>query len=71
MASPVNVGTDQVPVGTPLMMIGHPVGLPRKYADDALVSRVVNSGSTQLYYETNVDAFGGNSGSGVFVDDGS
>jgi hypothetical protein len=32
VATPVNVGTSQVPVGTPLMMIGHPVGLPRKYA---------------------------------------
>jgi hypothetical protein len=31
VATPVNVGTGQVPVGTPLMMIGHPVGLPRKY----------------------------------------
>jgi hypothetical protein len=32
VATPVNVGTSQVPVGTPLMMIGYPVGLPRKYA---------------------------------------
>lgn len=44
-------------------MIGHPVGLPLKVADDAVVS---DPGDGQTYFEANLDTYGGNSGSAVF-----
>jgi hypothetical protein len=40
VATPVTVGTVELPTGAPLMMIGHPSGLPRKYADDSTVRTV-------------------------------
>lgn len=49
------------------MMIGHPSGLPVKYAGDATVTRVDDPGRAALRYVTDLDAFGGNSGSGVFT----
>ena len=49
------------------MMIGHPSGLPRKYAGDATVTQVLSPGTDELRYVTDLDAFGGNSGSGVFT----
>jgi len=67
VATPVAVGSQQMPMGAGLMMIGHPTGLPTKYADDATIQSVANSGTDRLYYTTNLDAFGGNSGSGVFT----
>ena len=67
IATPAMVGTTQMPPGTGLMLIGHPSGLPRKYADDASVVTVSGGGSDSLAYRTNLDAFGGNSGSGVFT----
>lgn len=48
---------------TPLVLIGNPLGLPTKIAADAWVTRT--DGNT-LY--TNVDAYTGSSGSGVFND---
>jgi hypothetical protein len=48
-------------VGTPLYVIGHPSGLPTKIAAGARVARANRS-----YFEANLDAFGGNSGSPVF-----
>jgi V8-like Glu-specific endopeptidase len=47
-------------VGEPLVVIGHPTGLPTKIADGAQV-RVVNN----VFFEANLDTFGGNSGSPV------
>ena len=67
VAVPATVGSGQMPRGTSLMMIGHPSGLPRKYAGDASVISVRSAGSAALSYRTDVDAFGGNSGSGVFT----
>jgi len=67
VATPVTVGTQQMPIGTGLMMIGHPSGLPTKYADNASIDTITNGGTESLYYDTNLDAFGGNSGSGVFT----
>lgn len=52
-------GTAQV--GDPLLVIGHPAGLPQKVASGAKV-RSVNSG----YFVANLDTYGGNSGSPVF-----
>jgi hypothetical protein len=49
------------PDGGSIVMIGHPVGLPMKIADNAIVKE-----SHVDYFQANVDAFGGNSGSGVF-----
>ena len=51
--------------GTPVVLAGYPSGLPLKIAGGA----VVNDGraSTRDYFVANVDAFGANSGSGVFL----
>lgn len=46
-------------------VIGHPSGLPLKYADGA---RVTNN-STIEYFSANLDTYGGNSGSPVFNTD--
>ncbi len=46
---------------TPLFVIGHPSGLPTKVAAGAKVRRLKSS-----YFTTNLDTFGGNSGSAVF-----
>lgn len=45
----------------PLYVIGHPAGLPRKLADGANVRRLA-----QGFFVTNLDTYGGNSGSAVF-----
>lgn len=45
-----------------LFVIGHPTGLPMKYADGAKVL----DNSPVNYFATNLDTFGGNSGSPVF-----
>lgn len=47
--------------GTELVVIGHPSGLPTKIADGAQV-RSVN----KVYFQANLDTYGGNSGSAVF-----
>lgn len=46
-----------------LVVIGHPSGLPQKVAPGANIFR---NNSTQSYFVTNLDTFGGNSGSAVF-----
>ncbi len=51
-----------VPTGQSLVMIGHPVGLPTKIAGGA----TVRDNSPASYFQANVDAYGGNSGSAVF-----
>lgn len=45
-----------------LVVIGHPTGLPVKIADDAYVRKNTNP----VFFVTNLDTFGGNSGSAVF-----
>ena len=50
-----------IEVGTPLVVIGHPTGLPTKVADGAQVRTVKD-----IYFVSNLDTFGGNSGSAVF-----
>jgi V8-like Glu-specific endopeptidase len=49
--------------GDRLFTIGHPVGLPAKIADDA---EVTSLDENAVYFEANLDTYGGNSGSGVF-----
>ncbi|MHA2152393.1 MAG: trypsin-like serine peptidase, partial [Candidatus Thorarchaeota archaeon] len=46
-------------------VIGHPAGLPMKYADDAYV----RNNATQDHFLANLDTFGGSSGSPVFNSD--
>lgn len=49
---------------TPLFVTGHPVGLPFKFAGNARVIKDTDKASA--YFVTNLDTFGGNSGSPVF-----
>lgn len=58
-------GTDPAPNGTALTLIGHPNGIPMKVAGDATV---LDYDGRELY--TDLDAFFGNSGSGVWNDSG-
>jgi V8-like Glu-specific endopeptidase len=51
----------QIEEGTPIVVIGHPTGLPTKVSAGANV-RSVND----IYFIANLDTFGGNSGSAVF-----
>lgn len=48
-------------VGDPLVVIGHPTGLPQKIADGAYVRRLQSK-----FFLANLDTYGGNSGSAVF-----
>ncbi len=59
---PVN-GAGGIANGAPIFVIGHPVGLPLKVADDATVK---DAKPGELYFLANLDTYGGNSGSGVF-----
>ncbi len=47
-------------IDDPLLLIGHPMGLPMKFTDNAIVREI-----TANHYKSNLDAFGGNSGSVV------
>lgn len=47
---------------TPLVVIGHPAGLPVKVAGGAAVREVTENG----FFTSNLDTYGGNSGSAVF-----
>lgn len=60
--TPLKVNRGGAPAkGTPLIVIGHPAGLPTKVAGGASV-REHRSG----YFVANLDTYGGNSGSAVF-----
>ena len=50
-----------IPGGEDLLVIGHPVGLPRKYAGGA----TVRDNTEPEYFQANLDTYGGNSGSAV------
>lgn len=63
--APALVDRAQPPAGASLTLIGHPDGIPMKIAGGA---HVVRSGATT--FTATVDAFAGNSGSGVFDDAG-
>lgn len=49
-----------------IMVIGHPSGLPQKIAADA---NVFENNLEMSFFKTNLDTYGGNSGSAVFNDD--
>lgn len=60
--SPLKIDiNDSAKVGDSVFMLGHPIGLPMKYTDTANVFNVTSS-----HFATNLDSFGGNSGSPVF-----
>ncbi|UCG16755.1 MAG: trypsin-like peptidase domain-containing protein [Phycisphaerales bacterium] len=52
----------KVPDNEPLLAVGHPVGLPRKYAGGA----TVRDNTPNEYFQANLDTYVGNSGSAVF-----
>ncbi|KAF0124202.1 MAG: periplasmic protease [Elusimicrobia bacterium] len=54
--------TDTLKNGDPLLVIGHPAGLPTKIAGGATVRNINKPG----YFIANLDTYGGNSGSAVF-----
>jgi len=58
---PVNRNKD-LKEGAPVFVIGHPVGLPVKIAGDAKV----RDNGHRAWFTTDLDTFGGNSGSAVF-----
>ncbi len=51
----------QISVGEEILVIGHPTGLPTKITDQARVRS-----ARPKYFVTNLDTYGGNSGSAVF-----
>ncbi|WP_437779746.1 trypsin-like serine peptidase [Sorangium sp. So ce1097] len=53
--------SEPVRQGEPVFMIGHPLGLPLKYDDGA----VVRDASPAFHFRASLDAFGGSSGSPV------
>ena len=52
----------EVQVNDPLVVIGHPSGLPTKITTGGIVRSIANSD----YFVANTDTYGGNSGSAVF-----
>ncbi len=61
--TPVRFAPQAPKTGDSVFVIGHPVGLPAKIAGGAKVRR-----NTPGYFVANLDTYGGNSGSAVFVE---
>ncbi len=62
--SPLNVRlTGAIESNEPLIVVGHPLGLPRKYAEGAEVKESV---ALSPFFKANLDTYVGNSGSAVF-----
>tara|TARA_Y100000768_G_scaffold388710_1_gene386360 strand:- start:1421 stop:2386 length:966 start_codon:yes stop_codon:yes gene_type:complete len=59
--TPLKLSQSKASLGQKIFVMGHPSGLPLKYADGARVFETEND-----YFSTNLDTFGGNSGSPVF-----
>jgi V8-like Glu-specific endopeptidase len=60
--TPLNVRRQgNLEVNTPLFVVGHPAGLPVKWADGARVRSLKST-----YFIANLDTYGGNSGSAIF-----
>ncbi len=61
--NPVPIMRDTPPaIGTPMVVIGHPVVLPKKIAGGAEVKSI---NSPDSFFDSNLDTYGGNSGSMV------
>lgn len=66
LVKPLELRQDnETPLGAPLVVIGNPTGLPTKVSDGAFV----RDNSHPQFLVTNLDTFGGNSGSAVFNDE--
>jgi hypothetical protein len=66
--APIRVPLGLLPRGAIVTMIGHPSGLPAKITGNGVTrDESIRSGNLFL---TNLDAFAGNSGSGVYDEDG-
>jgi V8-like Glu-specific endopeptidase len=64
LAQPVeSISKEKIADGASVYVVGHPSGLPLKYADGAKVT----ANNAKAYFVANLDTFGGNSGSGVFL----
>jgi len=57
---------DHIPKQKRVYMLGHPSGLPLKLATNA---EVEESSDGKNYFQASLDAFGGNSGSPIFLED--
>lgn len=55
----------QPAAGTPLVLLGFPRGIPLKIAGNATVKAPNVNADEEIYFEADVDSFGGNSGSPV------
>jgi hypothetical protein len=53
----------EIGLNEPLVVMGHPAGIPLKIADGAVVK---DARPGLLYFDANLDTYGGNSGSAVF-----
>ena len=61
--SPLNFRREGKPaLGTPLVVIGHPLGLPKKISDGG----VVRTNNSPYHFKANLDTYDGSSGSPVF-----
>ena len=65
--APVRKGADAVALDSPLLVIGCPSGIPFKLEGSGWVRD--NRASALDYFVANTDTFGGNSGSGVYLQD--
>ena len=64
--APLRIRTEgRIADKAPLVVIGHPTGLPTKVSGGANV----RTNSNDIYFVANLDTFGGNSGSAVFDSD--
>lgn len=58
----IAVNQTNIAVRSPVFVLGYPTGLPQKYADGIVTENQVNAN----YFKTQMDTYGGNSGSPVF-----
>ena len=63
----VRVGALPLPIASDVIVAGYPTGLPLKIASQAQVNN--DRAATLDFFVSNIDAFPGSSGSGVFVQD--
>ncbi|MGB0522750.1 MAG: trypsin-like serine peptidase [Flammeovirgaceae bacterium] len=57
---------NEVSEGAPVYVIGHPMALPMKFADNANVYLFKDCRYSRHYFRADLDTYGGNSGSPVF-----
>jgi hypothetical protein len=60
---PIKLNFDVPELGTPLTMIGHPLGIPQKFTDDA---EILESQPSKVSFRHNLETFSVNSGGPIF-----